>query len=34
MFNEYLYNNMMAKSVATPANRALGLLIPKCKAFW
>ncbi len=31
MFNEHLDKNMMAKSVAKSANRALGLLIAKCK---
>ncbi len=33
MFNEHLDKNMMAKLVAKSANRALGLLIAKCKAF-
>jgi hypothetical protein len=33
MFNEHLDKSMMAKSVAKSANRALGLLIAKCKAF-
>ncbi len=33
MFTEYLDKNMMAKSVAKSANRALGLLIAKCKTF-
>ncbi len=33
MFNEHLDKNMIAKSVAKSANRALGLLIAKCKVF-
>ncbi len=33
MFNEHLDKNMMTKSVAKSANRALGLIIAKCKAF-
>ncbi len=33
MFNGHLDKNRMAKSVAKSTNRALGLLIAKCKAF-
>ncbi len=33
MFNDHLDKNMMAKSVAKSANRALGLLIAKYKDF-
>ncbi len=33
MFNEHLDKNVMTKSVAKSANRALGLIIAKCKAF-
>ncbi len=33
MFNEHLDKNMMEKSVAKSANRALDLIIAKCKAF-
>ncbi len=33
MFNDHLDKNMISKSVAKSANRALGLLIAKCKAF-
>ncbi len=33
MFNEHLDKNMMAKAVAKSANKALVLLIAKCKAF-